>query len=256
MITLIGHGYIGSAIGRELLKQGVHFKWSTHKLQNYIDTDLIINAAGYTGARNVDDCEAHKLDCLRGNVLFPLNLHEHYSAPILHITSGCVYDGLSQDWTEEDRPNFEGSYYSRCKAIAQRAIEPILGNGYMLRVRMPFDASMHPKNLLTKLRNYPLLINQIQSISFVDDIAKCVCEFINNPPTPGVYNCVNGAISIRHIAEIMGWHKEWMTREEFASIIKAPRSECMLSTEKLSRVFQMRPVEDALWLCQRVSAGA
>ena len=46
MITLIGHGYVGKYIGRELKEQVGAFNWISHKDLIPTNTDFIINAAG------------------------------------------------------------------------------------------------------------------------------------------------------------------------------------------------------------------
>ena len=57
MITLIGHGYLGGYIQRELEKQNLKYLWITHTDRLPDVTTTIINAAGFTGRPNVDVCE-------------------------------------------------------------------------------------------------------------------------------------------------------------------------------------------------------
>jgi dTDP-4-dehydrorhamnose reductase len=112
---------------------------------------------------------------------------------------------------------------------------------------MPFGAKRDPKNLITKLEGYPKLIDQKQSMACVEDVAKAAVYFALTRPPFGVYNCVNpGALTTRQIADKMGWDKEWFTEEEFAKAVAAPRSECVLSTQKMQSVFPMQSAEEAL----------
>ena len=60
MISLIGHGYVGKHIAKELQLQGIPFEWFTHKDRIPSSSLAIINAAGYTGVPNVDACEINK----------------------------------------------------------------------------------------------------------------------------------------------------------------------------------------------------
>lgn len=254
MIILIGHGYIGSRIAKELESVGMEFKWVSHKDSDWMDADIdfIINAAGFTGVPNVDACEIHKQETIDGNVLFPLYVEEvGITAKIIHISSGCVYTGYKEGgWTEEDQPNFNfsnGSFYSGAKALEQKLLEPYLGYSYLLRIRMPFDNSNNPKNLLEKLRKYEKLIDYENSLTSIDDLAKVVIHFIKTQPPAGIYNVCNpGGITTREITEIFGLNKEWFTQEEFIAATKAPRSNCVLNTDKLSNIYKMKPVRKAL----------
>ena len=49
MITLIGHGYVGKHIKKELEHQNIHHNWIGHTQSVPAGTTAIINAAGYTG---------------------------------------------------------------------------------------------------------------------------------------------------------------------------------------------------------------
>ena len=252
MVTLIGHGYIGKAIAKELEEQGIEFRWLSHAEQLNQD-GVIINAAGFTGIPNVDACEIYKQETIDGNVLFPLKLEQDSFYPIIHITSGCVYTGYKEDgWTEEDEPNFNfnnGSFYSGSKALAQKVLEREMDiNGsYLLRIRMPFSSEETSKNLLTKLERYDKLIDFENSLSNVEEVAKVVVHFTKTLPEPGIYNVCNpGGITTKEIADMMGLQKEWFTEEEFKAVTKAPRSNCVLNTDKLSKIYQMTPVKESL----------
>lgn len=247
MVTLLGHGYIGAAVAKELDKQSIPYSWQSH--DNWQPTGAaIINAAGYTGVPNVDACEVNKDECIRGNILHPLNVNMRAEGlPVVHVSSGCIYTGYEKEWTEDDVPNFNfsnGSFYSGCKAMAEGLLRG-LPKTTILRVRMPLGVEKHPKNLITKLSQYESLIDQRQSVSFVDDVAKAAVFFSQNAAY-GVYNVVNGALTIRQIADAMGWEKRWFTRDEFRGAVVAPRSECVLSSAKINSVFPLRSAEEVL----------
>ena len=253
-ISLIGHGYIGSAIARELAAQQVAFSWHRHT-DVIEESDLIINAAGFTGVPNVDACEDRKEETIIGNILWPLKLEQACGdIPIIHIGSGCVYTGHKDGgWTEEDPPNFSfdnGSFYSGTKALGQKVLAPYLHKSYLFRIRMPFGKENHPKNYFTKLRQYPKLIDVTNSLSRVDDVAKAAVWFSLNRPPYGIYNvCNEGNASARNIVQRMGLEKEWVTQEEFSKMVKAPRSTCVLHTGKLTSVYPMPHIVDAVREC-------
>jgi dTDP-4-dehydrorhamnose reductase len=211
---------------------------------------MIVNAAGCTGNPNVDACEIHREECIRGNILWPINLEKRYKYfPIIHISSGCVYNGYKDGgWTEEDEPNFTGSFYSLTKAVVQKELN--LKQNYLLRIRMPFEKEDNHRNYLTKLKTYPKLIDAENSLSFIEDIATVVLFFAKNKPEPGIYNvCNTGSITAREITDMMGLKKDWFTMDEFNASIKAPRSFCTLNTDKLTAIYPMRDVRTALTGC-------
>jgi dTDP-4-dehydrorhamnose reductase len=248
MITLFGHGYIGSAIADYLENNKVDFRWYSHKDEQIISSNIIINASGYTGKPNVDACEDHKEETIEGNILWPLHLQAKYSyVPIIHISSGCIYNGYTPGgWTEKDVPNFTGSFYSMTKVIEQKNLD--LTNSYLLRIRMPFEKQDNPRNYLTKLKNYPKLINAENSLSHLEDIAATVLFFAKKFPEPGIYNVCNpGSITAKEIVKMMNLKdKEWVSAEKFEKMIKAPRSFCTLNVDKLMKIFPIPDVRERI----------
>ena len=250
MITLVGHGYVGNAVAQELRTQDLPFAWVRHT-GSWTPSGPTINAAGYIGFPNVDACEEHKQETLEGNVSWPVSLERKSDFPIVHISSGCIYNGYKEGgWTEEDTPNFMASHYSYSKVLAQTALKPYLNRSYLLRMRMPFGVQNHPKNLLTKFTNYQKLIDGLNSLSRVEDVARMAVYFARNLPKAGIYNLVNpGFITAKEVVEMMGLKKNWFTREEFDASIKAPRSFCTLNSDKLQSVFEIDDVRTALEKC-------
>ena len=252
MITLIGHGYIGKQIKKELEHQNIHHEWITHAQSVPAGTTVIINAAGYTGFPNVDACEQYKQETIDGNVVFPLQLESaNPSTPIVHITSGCVYTGYKPGgWTEEDAPNFNfnnGSFNSGSKALFQTLMAPYLDKSYLLRIRMPFGDTHEPKNIFTKLSNYQKLIDYENSFSYVVDVAKVAVYFALNKPAGGIYNVCNpGSVTTKQVADQLKLDKEWFTRDEFRAATVAPRSNCVMNVDKLFSVFPIQDIGDAL----------
>lgn len=250
-VTVLGHGYIGNHLAKYLAEDGfVVYHHHHHEFPDIIVGGAgIVNAAGFTGYPNVDQCEDEKAKCIEGNITWPLHLQHTTGTTVIHIGSGCIYSG-SKNFTEEDASNFDGSFYSLCKAISERQLQPLIERrkSYLLRIRMPFGKEVHPKNLLTKLRHYPRLIDCENSLTHIDDLAKTVAFFLRYRPNGGIYNVVNrGSITSRRIAEKMGLNREWFKDEaEFRASVKAGRSNCTLSTTKLDQVIRLQSVDDAL----------
>lgn len=269
-IVLIGHGYVGNYIKAELEAVTKQFRWIKYRHISHTTPlydvfahadapiDFIINAAGYTGVPNVDACELleNRQHCIDGNVIFPLSLSNAFSkVPVLHITSGCVYNGYPEGgYTEKDPLNFDfgnGSFYSGSKALFQRLwqAQGHQTKDYLFRIRMPFGPDRHSKNLITKLSTYPKLIDKLNSISYLPDVARAAVYFaVNHADIPaGIYNAVNPEpVRTSLIAERFGFDKEWMSDTEFKQIAVAPRSNCTLNPTKMENYFNFTSSLDAL----------
>lgn len=227
--------------------------------------DIVINAAGKTGVPNVDWCEEHKLETMHANVLGPLVLAEECGKRGIywvHLSSGCIYEGDNggRGFAETDEPNFTGSFYSRSKAACERAIREFSAPGpdgqggiLILRLRMPFDGSPHPKNLLTKLAKYTRVNDEENSITCLTDFLKATSKLIERRAT-GIYNMVNeGTISPYRIMEFYreivdpGHSFERLPLPAQSQVTKVGRSNCILATAKLKgEGITMQPVEEAV----------
>ena len=204
--------------------------------------DVVINAAGKTGRPNVDWCEDNKEATIRSNVLGPLVLLDACSKRGIywvHFSTGCIYEGgPDQLFTEEDAPNFTGSYYSRTKGWTDQMLKEFPGV-LQLRVRMPFDEEPGDRNLITKLTRYPKVLDVPNSISYIPDVVSVAQQLIAKR-AEGIYNVVNpGAISPYEIMELYkeivdpAHEFERLTLEDLPNEVKAGRSNCVLSTAKL-----------------------
>lgn len=252
-IVLVGHGYVGRYIAAELKAQSIHFDWVKHNEYIPLGPDFIINAAGFTGVPNVDACELRRADTVQGNINFPLYLERTFDCPILHLTSGCVYTGYKDaGWTETDDPNFNwnnGSFYSATKAEFQKLWTEYGYDkkSYLLRLRMPFGPDNLDKNLLMKLYKYDTLVDFENSITYLPDLARAVVKFIEDRPLPGIYNAVNpGGIKTHQIAQMLGLTKRYYTEAEWNSKGIAPRSNCVLNTDKMQAIYEFKPATTAL----------
>ncbi|MSR86877.1 NAD-dependent epimerase/dehydratase family protein [Candidatus Peribacteria bacterium] len=218
--------------------------------------DTVLNCAGKTGRPNVDWCETHKEETLHANVTGALVLLEECLARkiyLVHMSSGCIYEGNKGDkgFTEEDPPNYFGSFYSRTKAWSDQIMKdfPVLN----LRLRMPFDGSHSERNLLMKLIKYKKVLETENSLTYLPDFLDVAKKLIAQKKT-GTYNVVNeGVISPYRIMEIYkevvdpAHQFERLTLDHLGDVTKAGRSNCILSTEKLRKQgITLRPVEEAV----------
>ena len=109
MILLIGGtGYVGLKFQEILSSRNIEFKNLSRSKVDYYDfktlndvianakPDFVLNAGGFTGKPNVDQCEINKSGTIIGNVLLPQILGqvcELNDVPLVHVSSGCIYAG-------------------------------------------------------------------------------------------------------------------------------------------------------------------
>jgi UDP-glucose 4,6-dehydratase len=160
---------------------------------------------------------------------------------------------------ETDPPNFSFrsppcSFYSGTKALGEEVMNGV-GQGYLWRLRIPFDEFDNPRNYLTKVQSYAKVYDNVNSISHRTDFVRACLDLWNIRAPFGTYNVTNpGWITTRHviakIQEILktGKHFEfWADDTEFYKFAKAPRSNCILDINKLLGAgIKIRPVDEAL----------
>ena len=208
----------------------------------------VLNAAGITGRPNIDWCETNKPETIRTNVIGTLNLADLCLERNIHCTvyaTGCifVYDekhplGSGIGFTEEDIPNFDGSFYSETKGY----MEPMLkqySNCLILRVRMPISDDLIHRSFVTKIVKYERVVNIPNSMTILTEMLPASLAMAKKGLT-GVYNFTNPGV-ISH-NEVLDLYKKYIdptytyknfTEEEQAKVIKAPRSNNKLDTTKL-----------------------
>ena len=277
-ILLLGaSGYIGGLFKGALVKRNFQTLSPSRAEMNYCSfevlrryirelggIDFLINAAGFTGKPNVEQCEVKREETIQGNLLLPQML-SHLAAVEdfrwMQIGTGCIYEGDNggAGFTEADEPNFSFkynncSYYSGIKALAEAYLKED-SRCYVARLRIPFDENDGPRNYITKLLTYPKTYDNINSISHIGDFVQtCLDLYEGNCPS-GIYNITNeGGISTREVVtmiqEILNPAREFeyfTNDKEFYEVAKTPRSNCVLNVDKLASVgLPMRPVREAL----------
>lgn len=264
-------GWIGQKLVHILKEKGHTVYCATSRLEqreaieeeilNY-NPDYIINSAGIIGKPTVDWCESHKEETVRANVLGLLNLVDVAYLHNIHVTNiatGCIYQyddthplGSGKGFTEEDEPNFNGSFYSRTKIMAEKAIL-LYPNVLNLRVRMPISRDLNSKSFVGKIIHYKKLINIPNSMTILEDLLPLVPQMIERKLV-GNYNFVNpGTISHNQVIELYKKYinpdheYENFTVEEQNKILAVPRSNCELRADKLLKEFPNIPhIHDSL----------
>jgi len=277
-VLLLGaSGYLGGVFKAALARRNFQMLTPSRAQMNYCNfevlrqyirelggIDFLINAAGFTGKPNVEQCEIKREETLQGNLLLPQML-SHLAAVEnfrwLQIGTGCIYNGDNggNGFAEEDEPNFSFKYnncsfYSGVKAVA----EAFLKNDprcYVARLRIPFDNHDSPRNYISKLLTYSKTYDNINSLSHIGDFVNtCLALYEKDCPT-GIYNITNeGGISTRQVVDMIQQiltpervFKYFSSDEEFYQSASTPRSNCVLNVNKVASVgIPMRPVRVAL----------
>ncbi len=222
--------------------------------------DVVMNCAGKTGKPNVDWCEDHKIETYNSNVVGPFNLArvcDELNTYFVHLGSGCIYEGDNngKGFSEEDPPNFFGSFYSKTKIWSQDILKEF-PNVLQLRIRMPIDLIPGSRNFITKITNYKKVISVKNSVTILTpDFFNAVKTLIEHKCT-GIYNLVfPGAVEHKEILEM---YKEIVDQkfsyslyslDELHKETKAKRSNCVLNTDKLMTEVKLPNVKDALREC-------
>lgn len=256
--VILGKGFVGTHLSHYFKRNNIDHKIFSQSELDYTDPNTfkdfldtndkdikwVINCSGYTGIPNVDACEDNKEFCYAYNVLYPMQvvkLCNQYKIPVIHIGSGCIYSGYEKEFTEEDTPNFgiysnESSYYSKCKHVFETFAKEF--NCYILRIRIPFTDILTRKNYFSKLLNYDTLINELNSVTSLNDFDEFVVRFISAKPEYGIYNVVNPEpVKAEEVVEILKDNKIVNSKWRFIELkdlnTKANRSNCVLTTDKI-----------------------
>ena len=254
-IFTIGNGFIAShfdydKINERLEPSNLQIKSVLKKYK----PDVLINTIGFCGVPNIDQCEVEKERTIIANTVIPSILAIEcwkLDIKLIHIGSGCIYCKESPNlisrhealniridsgWKETDPAN-PASFYSKTKYAADLAIGD-MDNVAILRIRMPISDKNSPRNLITKLRRYNKVIDIPNSVTFTEDLVRCVDYFIKNDIV-GVYHVTNSkplsaAYIIKEYQKYFPDHKfEIINEEQLGKLTIAKRSNCLLDNSKL-----------------------
>lgn len=289
-VFTIGGGFVSDHLNYPKIKDRVEL--SEKLIHTLIDTykpDVLINCIGRTGSPNVDWCEANKEIVASTNTALPIMLAEacaKHSIHLIQIGSGCIYFGESPNavyvhpagaitvptsqegfnwyhsqklvkhdtgWKETDFANPK-SFYSKSKYACDLMIGS-MSHVTTLRIRMPISDKNSPRNLINKLKGYKQVIDIPNSVTFMDDLSRCVDWSIKNSQT-GIFHVTNkepvtAAQVMTEYQKYVTDHKfEIITEQQLDSITVAKRSNCLLDSSKLELAgFHMSPSVKALEDC-------
>ena len=215
--------------------------------------DVVINFAGVRAYPNIDWCEDHKEETVKVNVAGAINVMlaaiEVGAYPI-QISTGCIYvGGIAKKFTEEDRPNFFGSFYSRMRIVLQDALKelPVL----LVRIRMPISAYSHPRNFINKIVSYKKVISIPNSVTLIEDLFPALLK-LSKLKTTGIINITNDGYlehkevlaAYRKIVDPKHKHELISLKQLEKNITKAGRSNCILDNSKAKSLGLSLPALD------------
>ena len=203
----------------------------------------VLNLTGPAANPTIDWCEDHKEETVKMLVAAPVNVALAAlpcGAYPIQISSGCIYSGGPEhEFTEEDAPNFFGSFYSRMRIISEQALRelPLL----VARIRMPISAIPHPRNFIAKIASYKKVISIPNSVTLLEDLWPALESLIEKKVT-GVVNMTNDGF-LEHKAVLDAYKRivdpahtyeliSLLQLEGPGGITKAKRSNCVLSVAK------------------------
>jgi len=265
------NGWLGGILQRILTERKIDFALANTRLENResvaaeldsVKPTHVLNAAGVTGRPNVDWCEDHQPEVIRANVIGTLNLADLCDLRGIHCmiyATGCIFhfdkninrpypvwqpetktwSKLEDDqkFTEDDAPNFTGSFYSLTKGYVETMLKSFK-NVCVLRVRMPISDDLTARNFITKITKYEKVVNIPNSMTVLSDLMP-ISVIMAERKLTGIYNFTNpGCISHNQILEL---YKQYIdptfeyknfNLDEQAKVIKAERSNNELCSKK------------------------
>lgn len=264
---ILGNGFLGNKFKNFLGDEATLIKSRIYNIDDIvhciyeIEPDVIINCIGKTGRPNIDWCENNKEVTFFSNVTVPTIIAEvcnDYGIKMVHIGSGCIYSGdRFNDYTEYDKPNFNGSFYSRTKIYSEKILSEY-SDVLQLRIRMPIDNISSPRNLIDKLIGYKQVIGNVQnSVTCVPELMEVAKKLIDKKEI-GIFNVVQSG-SITH-EDILEMYQEivdpsyklpkFISIKELNGLTLAERSNCVLYNKRLlEKGIEMRGAKCAIKDC-------
>lgn len=194
--------------------------------------DVILNAAAAT---NVDWCETHREEAWKVNVNGVENLVEaarKVGAKLVHVSTDYVFDGKSDHYCEDDKPD-PVNYYGKSKLAGENAIRiseipwsivrTIVLYGHGMNVRRNF--ALWVIDSLKAEKPIKCVDDQIGNPTYVSDLAFGLIKIFELNRT-GIYHiCGCERISRYHfalkIAETFGYDPSMIQRSKSSDLYQA-----------------------------------
>lgn len=271
---IFGHkGWIGSMVINLLKKRKISFVCASSRADDKLAVEEeiikhspshIMSFIGRTHGITEDGTKYPTIDYLeqkgklkeniRDNIFAPMVLGllcKKYNIHFTYLGTGCIFDyntshifGNEQTgFKENDIPNYFNSSYSTVKGYTDQLMHLLEDDCLNLRIRMPINDKLDPRNFITKILNYEYICSIPNSMTVLDDLLPCVIEMAINKET-GTINLTNpGVITHNEILEMyrdiidptFTWKN--FTIEQQDKVLAAGRSNNCLDTTKLQSKF-------------------
>lgn len=242
-------------------------------IDNYLDTvlpDIVINAAGRVRSSHVqtiDFLEEYPEQSIQDNLIAPLLLGLTCISRNIYyvcVMTGCIYSYPdlkhpldTKPFTEQDKPNFDGSVYSFTKGLADNVMTRLLETKILsLRIRMPIVPSFHEHGIIGKALKYKKIHDLPNSMTSLEDMFVVLCQMMSNREK-GVFNMVNsGYTSLSKIRDLVcsvyqlkrPENDLFSTQDQQRQSTAAPRSNNILCLDKLiSKGYYMPDVNESIY---------
>ena len=281
-ITILGNGYVGSNLYKQLVKNhetlvfprkilDYHNKSNLDKHLQSFRPDVVFGCFGFTGRPNIDEAESKKEECWNLNVSVPLmvnTLCANRNISYVHVSTGCLFNGYDKVWNESDTPNFgmfnEPSFYTKTKHAYELSSKHLPNSN--LRIRLPFNSESTQRNLICKLVNYDNILNYRNSKTCMDDLCSAIEQMLVSGilvDECGVYHMINPnpLNTEEFIAEMQKFgfaNPNWKLKTLEQLSLSAPRANiCLETIQKENPMMHCRPELDALrHSLKKMSGGA
>ena len=220
--------------------------------------DIVINCAAKT---NLEYCQDFKIESFKSNTSGVLNVVEsckRYGIKLVHISSGCLFDGNDFISTEETEPS-PAVWYTWTKKWADEIIQNSEYDNYLiLRPRQLISKVPHKSNMITKFLSLKEIgaIHEPNSLTCIEDFSLMI-DHLLSIDAKGIYNCANtGVVSPHDIALMIKSHIDpglivrSVSYERLLENLPNRRVNTILCTKKLENTgYIPRSASDALKWC-------
>ena len=176
------------------------------KILNEIHFDTIINCIGFANTRYCEKRENfQQIVKVNGDfVNFLSRWCKEFNIKLAHVSTGCLYDRQTGLVNENDFISAHCNYVVS-KWIGENGCD--LERDLIIRPRLYFSDIKNPLNLICKLPNFKIILNELNSVTSTRTIVEAVTHLLCHNQT-GIFNVANdGAYTIKQLSEAIGY--EW-----------------------------------------------
>lgn len=196
----------------------------------------------------MDGAQENKVKAVKDNAVLPYHLALACRAAdkkLVHFSTGCIFSGHVDSHT---LPNAD-TMYAKTKIMGENMISLVHKDSLIVRLRLPFGITEHPRELITKMLKMTRFHNVQNSITCVDDLLWATYHLVKTDSV-GVYNIVNhGTVSLLDIATMISDVTPFVFEEVDFDSIKTPikRVNVTMDTSDLKKLgIPMPDVKESL----------